>query len=181
MSIPPTPISISSGIVWCSASNTLAILSANMSATNTITAQLQYLVGSKDGSELYSTINADPKTGRREQNLSYEPHSAQVEDVRGHETSFTLDTHGFAFGKQTTKHTAFTNDEDIKKEYYAESEELLKKVTGATRIHIFDHSKPFLHHSPVMGSNQGYSSSQAQSRRGRQQPQGAPASVRGAC
>ena len=114
-----------------------------MSATNTTTAQLQYLVGSKDGSELYTTINVDPKTGRREQNWTHEPRSAQVEDIRGHETSFTLDTHGFAFGSQATKHTAFTNDEDIKKEYYAESEELLKKVTGATRIHIFDHSAPF--------------------------------------
>ena len=34
-----------------------------------------------------------------------------------------------------------TDDAEIEKEYYPESEELIKKVTGASRVVFFDHSE----------------------------------------
>ncbi|EPQ50922.1 hypothetical protein GLOTRDRAFT_24512, partial [Gloeophyllum trabeum ATCC 11539] len=53
---------------------------------------------------------------------------------------FTLDKNGFQFFRRATKHTDFTDDERIRQEYYPESEELLKELTGASRVLFFDHT-----------------------------------------
>jgi hypothetical protein len=55
----------------------------------------------------------------------------------------TLDTAGFQFYRVPSKHASFANDEVIKKEYYPESIELIKRLTGATRVELFDHSTNF--------------------------------------
>ena len=67
-----------------------------------------------------------------------------IENVRGKEDQYTLDTAGFQFYKSPAKHTSFSNDQEIQDEYYPESIELLKKLTGASRVVIFDHSKSIL-------------------------------------
>ncbi|TFK37367.1 hypothetical protein BDQ12DRAFT_157158 [Crucibulum laeve] len=63
-----------------------------------------------------------------------------IENVRGKEESVTLDTAGFQFFKSPAKHTSFTDDAEIEREYYPESIELIKKLTGATRVVLFDHT-----------------------------------------
>src|SRR5271156_3083288 len=67
-------------------------------------------------------------------------HIAPINDIRGHESEFTLDKNGFQVVKSTTAEKDFTDDEKIKKEYYKEVEDLLKKVTGAHKVVIFDHT-----------------------------------------
>jgi len=67
-------------------------------------------------------------------------HIAPINDIRGHESEFTLDTSGFQVVKSTTAEKDFTDDEKIKTEYYKEVEDLLKKVTGAHKVVIFDHT-----------------------------------------
>ncbi|KAF2451271.1 hypothetical protein P171DRAFT_347138 [Karstenula rhodostoma CBS 690.94] len=69
-----------------------------------------------------------------------EPHNVTVRDVRGKEDQFTLDKNGFQFYKHVSREKDFLDDEKIKAEYYPETEQLLKDATGATRIHIFDHT-----------------------------------------
>jgi len=64
-----------------------------------------------------------------------------VENVRGKEDTVTLDTAGFQFYSRPAKHKSFVNDEEIRREYYRESEQLLKEVTGASKVTIFDHSQ----------------------------------------
>src|SRR5579859_7578938 len=59
------------------------------------------------------------------------PREVEVYDIRGHEDEYTLDKNGF----QVVKH-----DEKIKSGYYKEVEELLKQVTGAHKVVIFDHT-----------------------------------------
>ncbi|KAG7091360.1 hypothetical protein E1B28_010402 [Marasmius oreades] len=64
---------------------------------------------------------------------------AQIENVRG---IFTLHNAGFLFGKHAPNHKAsFSNDEEIEKEYYPESFDLIKRLTGASKVVLFDHSK----------------------------------------
>ena len=48
-----------------------------------------------------------------------------VHDVRGHESNFSLDVHGFEFHHHPTKET-FEDQDKIKQEHYNEVAELLK-------------------------------------------------------
>jgi len=67
------------------------------------------------------------------------------ENLCGEEDSATLDTSGFQYFKHTSKHTSFATDEEIYEEYYPESIELIKSLTGTSRVVWFDHSKqPFI-------------------------------------
>jgi hypothetical protein len=113
-----------------------------MSVTSdAVNVPLVYSVPPTDGTKPFQTINIDPKTRVRERNYSQELHPTDIENILGKEDSVTLDTAGFQFYNSPTKHKAFDNDEDIQAEYYPESIELLKKLTGASRVVLFDHSE----------------------------------------
>lgn len=111
-----------------------------MTFTDTVTTKLLYSLPPADGSKPYSYINADPKTGKRERNYEQKAFSVEIENLRGKEDTVSLDTAGFGFYQAPAKHTTFANDEEVEREYYPESIELLKKLTGASRVVLFDHS-----------------------------------------
>lgn len=102
---------------------------------------IPHFVATEDGSKPCNMINADPKTGQNQRNYLLESFDVEIENLRGKEDSVTLDTAGFQFFRAEAKHKSFANDEEIEREYYPESIELLKKLTGASRIVIFDHSR----------------------------------------
>ena len=109
--------------------------------TETTNATLIYFQPPVDGSKPYTGINADSKTGVREQNWVEEVHEGvSIENLRGKEDSVSLDTTGFSYLRAPQKYTSFANDEEIEREYYPESIELVKKITGASMIVPFDHS-----------------------------------------
>lgn len=62
-----------------------------------------------------------------------------VTDVSGSEDQYTLDSHGFQYHRQPCTEKDFFDDKKIAAEYYPECERLLKDLTGARRIHIFNH------------------------------------------
>ncbi|OKL57355.1 hypothetical protein UA08_07540 [Talaromyces atroroseus] len=64
----------------------------------------------------------------------------KVHDVSGNELDYTLDKNGFQIYYHESKQKAFVDDEEIKKEYYPETEQLLKDATGASKVFIFDHT-----------------------------------------
>jgi hypothetical protein len=106
-----------------------------------VSAKLLYFSPPPDGSRPYFTINADPATGERGRNWAPEEHTVPIENVRGKEHNYTLDTAGFQFVKKPAKHTQFVDEDDIRAQYYPESVALLKGVTGASRVVLFDHSQ----------------------------------------
>ncbi|KAG2363236.1 hypothetical protein BDR07DRAFT_1608985 [Suillus spraguei] len=63
----------------------------------------------------------------------------QVEDVRGKEELYKLDNAGFQYGREVPKYTNLLDDDEMEREYYPESIDLIKRVTGAIKV---DHSKP---------------------------------------
>ncbi|KAI1386070.1 uncharacterized protein F4822DRAFT_304772 [Hypoxylon trugodes] len=73
------------------------------------------------------------------------PHIPQhtiIHDVTGEEEKYSLDSHGFQFLRHKSKVKYlqdFQDDEVVKTNYYPESIQLLKDVTGASRVFIFDH------------------------------------------
>jgi hypothetical protein len=79
----------------------------------------------------------------KDKNYTHETHEVKIYNLRGNESAATLDETGFQLYNHPSKHTAFTNDAEIKKEYYPESIELIKRLTGASRVVLFDHSTSF--------------------------------------
>jgi hypothetical protein len=96
-------------------------------------ATLSYFIPPPNGEKAYQHTFADPLTGERERNYTRADHAVVIENLRGKEDEeATLDTAGFQFFKRPAKYTTFDNgDEEIVKEYYPESIELIKELTGA--------------------------------------------------
>jgi len=104
------------------------------------TVSLQYFTPPEDGAKPWQSIDADPNTGERPRNWKQLPHVRDIENLRGRESEPVLDKNGYQFFRRAAKHTSFTTDEEIRSEYYPESAELIKDLTGASRIVFFDHS-----------------------------------------
>ncbi|KAG5646559.1 hypothetical protein DXG03_002862 [Asterophora parasitica] len=104
------------------------------------TSTLNFFVPPPDGVRAYQNINTDT-TGVRDQNWTLAQHEVVIENLRGKPAdAATLDTAGFQLFHSPAKHTTFTDDAEIEREYYPESIELLKKLTGASRVVLFDHT-----------------------------------------
>jgi hypothetical protein len=105
-----------------------------MSAT---TAKLNYLVKTQ---ERPRSFTYEPPDGSPRTTVATEPHQMAVYDLRGEEHAFTLDGEGFAVVRHDSRVTDFQDEAQIREVYYAEAERLLKDVTGADRVFIFDHT-----------------------------------------
>ncbi|ERT00241.1 uncharacterized protein SPSK_10897 [Sporothrix schenckii 1099-18] len=97
---------------------------------------LNYYKPNADGSPPHATYYDRPETYYREA----EPHTVTVHDVSGDEAKYTLDGNGFQFVARPATETEFRDDDQIRASYYPETEQLLKDVTGASRVFIFDHT-----------------------------------------
>ncbi|EIN08114.1 hypothetical protein PUNSTDRAFT_88921 [Punctularia strigosozonata HHB-11173 SS5] len=111
-----------------------------MSEPSSVTAALQYVVTPAHGERLFRYTSSDHAQGGRLTNIEREEHNVQIENLRGKESAATLDSHGFQFFRRPAKHREFRVDEDIQKEYYLESEHLIKELTGASKVVFFDHT-----------------------------------------
>lgn len=114
-----------------------------LTSPTSVTTTLSYFNPPEDGGKPYQKVITDPATGDRSLKKNWsgdERTNVVIENVRGREDTVSLDKTGFQYFEHTSKHTSFENDEEIKAEYYTESIELIKKLTGATRVEIFDHS-----------------------------------------
>ncbi|KAG1898769.1 uncharacterized protein F5891DRAFT_981665 [Suillus fuscotomentosus] len=80
-----------------------------------------------------------PPDGSRPYHNGEDPYDMQIEDVRGKEELYKLDSAGFQYGREAAKHTSFLNNDEVEREYYPESIDLIRRVTGASSIVIFDH------------------------------------------
>jgi hypothetical protein len=101
---------------------------------------LNYYVPPANNESAYQNVNVDPELGHRPRNFTTEEREVLVENLRGKEDSVTLDTAGYQFYRHPSQHKAFLDDKEIEKEYYPESIELIKKLTGASKVVLFDHS-----------------------------------------
>ncbi|KAJ7278464.1 hypothetical protein C8J57DRAFT_1503351 [Mycena rebaudengoi] len=104
------------------------------------TASLSFFVPPADGQRAYQSINVNSATSERDRNFSLSPQNVEIENLRGKEDTVTLDTLGFQIFHSPAKHTTFKNDAEVESEYYPESIELIKRLTGATRVVLFDHT-----------------------------------------
>ncbi|KAK8128571.1 hypothetical protein PG984_009679 [Apiospora sp. TS-2023a] len=65
--------------------------------------------------------------------------STTMQDISGKESRYNLDSHGFQLHRHESAEKLFLDESAIRTGYFAETEQLLKDVTGATLVKIFDH------------------------------------------
>ncbi|KAI0888763.1 uncharacterized protein GGS22DRAFT_184342 [Annulohypoxylon maeteangense] len=70
------------------------------------------------------------------------PRQVTIHDVTGEEEKYFLDSHGFQYLRHESKLKSleeFQDEETVRSRYYPESVRLLKEITGAPHVFIFDH------------------------------------------
>ena len=106
-----------------------------------VTTDLKFYKAPADGSKPFNYVESPPE-GQPQRNYSDIDLSVTIDDIRGQESSFTIDRNAFAtLTTEPSTEKDFTSDESIKRNYYPEVEQLLlKHVPGAKRILLFDHT-----------------------------------------
>jgi hypothetical protein len=100
-----------------------------------------------------ATLNYVAATGEKLVSYAYEPppgvplstvqvegHATAIHDLRPAASKFALDEVGFKLLTHRSAVRDFWDEEEIKRVYYPESVDLLKRVTGATEVRVFDHT-----------------------------------------
>lgn len=106
-------------------------------------AEIIFFEDPADGSAPFNYVYAPPE-GQPQYNFGSEIVKVEIQDVRGKESTFSVDSVGFVALSNISSQLAYDdwqNDEIIKKNYYPEVEKLLlDNLTGANRVLIFDHT-----------------------------------------
>jgi hypothetical protein len=97
---------------------------AQVSKGRDVTGTFNYFKDAPDGSPPAPNIVNQPASYIRE----FQHRQKVVHDIRGTEDQYTLDTTGFQIFKHESAEKEFVDDERIKRVYYPETEELLKKA-----------------------------------------------------
>jgi len=71
----------------------------------------------------------------------YEDHEVSIRDGRASDEAFDIDVQGFALVGQTSAVTDFYDDGQVADIYEPEIKALLRGVTGAQHVYIFDHTR----------------------------------------
>ena len=102
-----------------------------------LTAQINYalITGEKLVNETFGPGNI-----RRRTSGSYEQRPMQIRDGRALIGTLSLDRNGFVLVDHPTAVKDFFDAEELKRVYYPEAIALVKRVSGATRVELFDYT-----------------------------------------
>jgi hypothetical protein len=81
-----------------------------------------------------------PNNIHRRRTGTYEAYPMSIRNGRPIAAEFSLDRNGFAFVEHRTAVKDFFDPQQLKDVYYPEAEALVKKVSGAARVVVFDHT-----------------------------------------
>jgi hypothetical protein len=70
----------------------------------------------------------------------YREHEMTIRNGRPVRDTFKLDTHGFVFAIHETRMNDFTDEEERKRVYDFEVQDLIKRCSGASSVVVFDHT-----------------------------------------
>src|SRR5438552_7992789 len=106
-------------------------------APETIEASLNYLA---DTGEKLVTQVAEPGGRDSRSGGSSETHRVRIHNGRPLADRFEFEREGFRFVDHATKVADFDDEDEIRRVYYPECEALIKQVSGARRVVVFDHT-----------------------------------------
>jgi hypothetical protein len=115
----------------------MTLASSTIEALPAVQAELNYLVPSSTKPRTYAY---DPPPGVPRTDMAPDPHRLPIRDVRRAASIVSLDREGFSLFRHRSAVRDFQDEETIRQIYYAEAVQLLKGVTGADRVFIFDHT-----------------------------------------
>jgi len=107
-----------------------------------VNASLTFYAPPPDGSAPFRYVETPPP-GFPQSNYTEDTHTVTINDIRGRETAYDINTNGFGVLQNLppSAEKAFASDSSIQNSYYPEVERLLlAAVPGATRIFLFDHT-----------------------------------------
>lgn len=107
------------------------------SSLSAVTADLAYLSPEVKKPVFYV---AEPPPGVGRDNAHYENHSLPIYDARPHPGQLSLDQAGFQLVPQPSAIANFYDEDDIQRRYYPEAEQVLRALTGAQAVIVFDHN-----------------------------------------
>jgi hypothetical protein len=113
------------------------------------------IAGGTDASldRIEAPMNYSVDTGEKPVSYTYEPPAGvaprsgkivkqriAIMNARPIAGQLTLDVHGFMLTHQETAVRNFYDSDEVRAVYYPEVERLIKQITGATRVIVFDHN-----------------------------------------
>jgi hypothetical protein len=101
-----------------------------------VNAQLNYLAAATPKPVNYAY---DPPAGVPLRSGKYLAQTVAIRNGREELNKFSLDTNGFVLTEDETAVKDFYDPDEVKSVYYPEVERLIKRVTGAGRVVVFDH------------------------------------------
>jgi hypothetical protein len=115
----------------------MGLQNEKIAALSFVTADLNYLAHALDRPRTYTF---EPPAGEPRSNIVPEPHRLPIHDVRPISDTVSLDREGFALVRHKSSVADFYDDDEFKRVYYPEAEQLIEAATGANRVFIFDHT-----------------------------------------
>jgi hypothetical protein len=115
----------------------MSLQSATIEVLPWVKAELNYLAPTDQRPRTYTY---DPPAGEPRTTTVNEPHTVTISDMRPILPEISLDEHGFDLVQHKSAVRDFYNEQEVKAIYYPEAEQLLKEVTGADRVFVFDNT-----------------------------------------
>jgi hypothetical protein len=103
-----------------------------------VQAMLNYLVDTTEKPESYGGVSQTVADEQRKG--KYQEHRMTVRNGRALTGQLSLDREGFILVQHETRMNNFYDEDEIRSLYYKETEELVKKASGAHRVLVFDHT-----------------------------------------
>jgi hypothetical protein len=113
----------------------VSLMSRTIEALPTVEAELNYLAPTTERPRTYTH---EPPAGVPRTTAVTEPHRLPIHDARPVACVVSLDREGFGLVTHRSAVSDFYDEDEVKRVYHPEAEQLLKAVTGADRVFIFD-------------------------------------------
>lgn len=114
---------------------------------NAVAIESEYLPGVRAGLQYLEPTNEKPRSleyepppGVPKTTAVYREYEVEIRDLRPLADGLSLEREGFQLVTAPTRVTDFDDEETLREEYYPEAVALLRHLTGATRVVVFDHT-----------------------------------------
>jgi hypothetical protein len=112
-------------------------MASTLAVAPEVTAGIPYTV---DTGEKLVNETFGPNNIHRRKTGAHELRPMTIRNGRLHARELTLDKNGFVFVEHKTQVRDFFDGEELKSVYYPEVERLIKDLSGASRVVLFDHT-----------------------------------------
>ncbi|KAF2036108.1 hypothetical protein EK21DRAFT_96090 [Setomelanomma holmii] len=116
--------------------DTLPVNNDNQNQKHHVATKLNYWDDPGDGSRPTPIFIGK---GRITNERPHAAHDFVMNDISGDEDQYSLDSSGFQYVRHKSRESDFIDEQAIETAYYDECKQLLRNVTGANRINIFNH------------------------------------------